>query len=178
MQNSVQKNHLLELYPCITLLNKNAPFDVPLFSPLGLYCPPFPQTFVENPGDARKIPPNSQNLPIFFLRDLALNKFTFYPIQISLPTPSNTNFHVIILCKLHMYLWSLLLYHFFKQTYVQIYHANFDAYWMLLSAWQKEWMLKISSSKISIHPTFQWYLGNPAPLNSCFPLFSTLSLLF
>ena len=60
-----------------------------------------------------RIPANSQNLLISLTRKIFLNKFTSSTIRRFIPSPSNSNLHLIILYKLHLYLQSLLLYHFF-----------------------------------------------------------------
>ena len=70
-RNSVQQNYSPELYPCIVLLTKNtSSFDVTLLLRPSVDGPPFPQTFVENPGNGGRILPYSQ-------------KFNHFPHQMS-----------------------------------------------------------------------------------------------
>ena len=57
--------------------------------------------------------PTPKNLLIYPIRKIPLNKFTSY-IKSVIPSPSNSNFHVITLCKVSFVAQLFLLYHFFN----------------------------------------------------------------
>ena len=82
---------------------------------------------MENHGDGGESHPTTKNLLIFPTRKIPLNKFTSSTTKIVIPSPSNSNFHLINLCKLHLWLQPLLLYHFFNfRLHVHMCCANFD----------------------------------------------------
>ena len=66
-----------------------------------------------NPGDGRECQPTTKNLLIYLTRKILVNKFTSSTIKSVIPSPSDTNFHLITLYKLHLQLQSLLLHQFF-----------------------------------------------------------------
>ena len=83
IQNSVQQDYLPELFP--------------ITSPLNIYGKPW--------GWGRTLS-NSQHLLISLARKIPLNKFTSFFIKNEsvIPSPSNSNFHLITLYKLHLWL--------------------------------------------------------------------------
>ena len=119
-----------------------------------------------NTADEEKsysIPP-SEKSPLIYL-NFSLSKVLFVPYQ--------KNFQKNILCNLHLWLLSFLLYHIVNFSLcVHFCHANLanNVYWMLPSAWQKHWTIEALPSKISI-PSLQCYFENPASVIACFPLF-------
>ena len=66
-----------------------------------------------NPGDEGEYQPTTKNVLIFLTIKILLNKFTSSTIKSAIPSPSNSNFHLINLHKFHLQLSSLLLYQFF-----------------------------------------------------------------
>ena len=110
---------------------------------------------VENPTQQPKIYPFP--LPEKF----PLNNFTSSAIESVILSPSNSNFHLITLYRLHLQLQPLLLY--------QLILINRCLLNLVFSI--------ILPRKISVLPTFQCYLENPV-LNACFPLFHTPFLYF
>ena len=101
----IMSNMILSHYcnPVISLLTKNAPsFDVALLHPPGVDCPPFPWTLMGSPGDGGKSYPTAKNLLILCTRKIPLNRFTSSLIKSVILSPSNSNLHVITLCKLHL----------------------------------------------------------------------------
>ena len=89
IKNSAQQDYLPELYPIIS------------------------QIFMGNPGDGGESHSTAKNLLISPTRKIPFNKFTLFAIKSVIPFPSNSNFHLITLYKLHLQLQSLLLHHFF-----------------------------------------------------------------
>ena len=57
-----------------------------------------------NSGDVEKSHPTAKNLLISPTRKILLNKFTSSAIKSVIPSPSNSNFHLITLYKLHWWL--------------------------------------------------------------------------
>ena len=83
----------------------------PFLSPLLWCCFAAPtrfelphSTFLKNPGDGKKSYPRAKNLPISSTRKIPPNRFTSSTINSAIPSPSNSNFHVITLCTFHLYL--------------------------------------------------------------------------
>ena len=104
IQNGVQQDYLPELYPKYPRFDQKCPFfDVALLHAPGVDCSPFPRTFVRNPGDegAGGSHPATK-FTISHTRKIPLNKFTSSPIKSVIPFPSNNNFYVITLYKLHL----------------------------------------------------------------------------
>ena len=121
-------------------------------------------------------PKHSKNLLIYPTRKISSIKFTSSVVKSVIPSPWNCNFHLITLCKLHLWLQPWLLCHFLTSAFKYICDMLIwliDVYWMLSLGWQKHWMVKDLSSKIFILCTFQCYLENPASSYASFPLFST-----
>ena len=58
--------------------------------------------FYGNPGNGGEYQLNAKNLIIFPTRKILLNKFTSSAIKNVILSPSNSNFHLIILYKLHL----------------------------------------------------------------------------
>ena len=54
---------------------------------------------MRNPWDGGEYQPTDKNLLIFPTRKILLNKFTSFTIKNAIPSPSNSNFHLIILYK-------------------------------------------------------------------------------
>ena len=81
-----------------------------------------------NPGDWEESQSAAKNLLISPTRKTPLNKFTSLAIKNVIPSPSNSNFHLITLQKLFLWLQLLLLYHFCIKfmLYVHMCYANFD----------------------------------------------------
>ena len=91
-QNSVQQNYLPELHPRYYSSYQKCPsFNVGSLHPPGVDCPPFPWTFIRNPGDGEESYTTAKNLLISstkkpFLIDLhlPLSKVSFLPHQIAI----------------------------------------------------------------------------------------------
>ena len=62
---------------------------------------PFPWTFMRNPGDGRESYPTTKNFLISHSR-IPFNRFTSSSIKGVICSLSNSNFHVITLCKLYL----------------------------------------------------------------------------
>ena len=81
--------------------------------------PPFPWTFMRNSGVGGKgewgwgFYQTTKNFLISPTIKIPLHAFTSSAIKNVIPSLSNSKFHVITLCKLHLQLQSFLLYHFF-----------------------------------------------------------------
>ena len=84
MQNNFQEDYLLELHPITPL-----PLPKHLWETLGM-------------GDGEESHPTTKNLLISPTRKIPLNKFTSSFIKNGFPSPSNSNFHLITLYKLHL----------------------------------------------------------------------------
>ena len=146
--------------PHMSLLMKNSVcFDVALLRPPGINCPPFPQIFVGNPGDGS--PTQKSQIYSFLTPEKTSSKNLRPPAsKVSFFTSSNSIFHVITLNKLHLWLQSFLLYHFFNfSLYVHTCHLQHDQ--------RIEWS-HFPPSKTSIPLTFQCSFENLASLNACF----------
>ena len=75
---------------------------------------------MEKTGDGEEFHLTAKSLLISATRKTLLNKFTSSVIKNAIYSPSNSNFHLITLCKLHLWLQPLLLYQFcinFRFTY-------------------------------------------------------------
>ena len=80
-----------------------------------------------NPGDEEKSYPLAKNLLICPIRKIPLNRFKSFAVKSFISFPSNSNFQGIILCNLHLYLQSILLYHIFNfRLYGHTCHAKHD----------------------------------------------------
>ena len=78
-------------------------------------------------GDREEPQPTVKHLLVFPTKKIILNKPTSSTIKSAIPSSSNSNFHLVTLCQLHLQLQSLFLYHFFKfRVYVHICHVNYD----------------------------------------------------
>ena len=81
----VQQGNPPDLHPCIPLPAKSTPsFDVALLPPPGVDC-----------HLTLNLSRNPENLLISPTRKILLNKLTYFPIKSVIPSPSNSNFHVI-----------------------------------------------------------------------------------
>ena len=75
LQNSVQQNHLSELYTLYLLLTKNTPsLDVALLPPPDVDCPHLPQTLWENLGIGGESHQIAKYWLISSARKISLNK--------------------------------------------------------------------------------------------------------
>ena len=63
---------------------------------------PHPWTFMRNPGDGGESYPTTKYFLVSPSRKTSLNRFTSSAIKIVIPSLSNSNFHVITLCKLRL----------------------------------------------------------------------------
>ena len=63
---------------------------------------PFLSTFMENLGDGGKPYTTAKHLLIFPIRKSSLHRFTSFVIKSVISSPSNSNFHVTALSKLHL----------------------------------------------------------------------------
>ena len=66
--------------------------------------PPFPWTFIGNPGDGGKSYATAKSLLISPIRETPLNRFKYFDIKGFISSTSNSNFQVITLCNLHLQL--------------------------------------------------------------------------
>ena len=92
-QNSVQQDYLLSN----SLLTKNIK---KLLHLPGVDCPPFPWTFMGNPGDeggGGESYPRVKNLLISPIRKIPLNGFKSFTMKNFISSPSNSNFRLITL---------------------------------------------------------------------------------
>ena len=121
----ISQNHM----PGTSLLNKNVK---KLLHPPGVDCPSFHWTFMGNPGDGGKSYPTPKNVLISPIRKIPLNIFKSFVIKSFISSSSNSNFQVITLCNLYLWLQSILLYHILNfRLYVHICHANFTSQCLL-----------------------------------------------
>ena len=139
IQYSIHQDYLPDLYPII---------------PLNIYVKPWEEN----------THPTAKYLLISATRKIPLNKFTCSANKNLTPFPSNSNFPLITLYRLHLQLYCCCIIFVSTSGYIN---------WMLSLAWQKHWMVKVLPSKIFILPNFQCYLKNPASPYACFPLFLT-----
>ena len=168
--------------PVISLLTKNV---TKLSHPPGIDCSPFPCTFIGIPGDGEKSHPTAKHLLIFPIRKIPLNRFKSFAVKSFISCPSNSNFKVIILCNLYLWLKSFLLYHILNfRLYVHTCHTNFTNQYLLnvafsmtkaLNGWSspKQNFHSLHLSIPSLRPSLQCYFENPASIITCFLLFHT-----
>ena len=129
---------------------------------------------MENPGDREEFHLTAKSLLISPTRKTLLNKFTSSVIKNAISSPSNSNFHLITLCKLHLWLQPLLLYQFcinFRFTYrcVTLILIN----WCLLNV-----VFSITKALIGQNsPKQNFYSSHllmlPVSPYACFPFFHT-----
>ena len=80
--------------------------------------PRSPEPLSETLGTGAESHPIAKNLLISPTRKFTFIKIVSFVPKSVIPSPSNINFHVISLCKLHLQLQSLLLYHFLISDYM------------------------------------------------------------
>ena len=99
-QNSFQLDYIPESYA--RYLVSYSKCEQKMLHPQGVDCPPFPWTFMRNPGDGGKSYPTAKNLLISPIRKIPLNRFKSFAIKSYISSPSNSNFQVITRCNLHL----------------------------------------------------------------------------
>ena len=163
--------------PGISLLTKNV---TKLFHPPGVDCPPFSWTFMGNPGDGKKSYPAAENLLISPIRKIPLNWFKSFFIKSFISSPSNSNFQVIILYNIPLWLQSFLLCHILNLwLYVRTCHANLTNQCLLnvacsmtkaLNDWSspKQNFHSLHLSIPSLPPMLFW---KPSSIVACFLVF-------
>ena len=160
----ISQNHT----PGISLLTK---IVKKMFHPSGVDCsPPFPWTFMGNPGDGKKSYSTAKTLLISPIRKIRLNRFKSIA-QIAIFK------YATFICSLVIFVVSYFKFQALCTHVVLIWLIN--VCWMLPLAWQKHWMIEAIPSKLCIPSTFlfspsiQCYFKNPASIIACFPLFRT-----
>ena len=148
----------------------------------GMDRSPFCWTFLENPGYGEKSYPTAKHFLISSIRKIPLNWFKSFFVKSFISSPSNSNFQVIILFNISLYLQSFLLYHILNfRLYVHTRHANLTNQCLLnVSCSITKALNDRSSPKQNFHslnlsisslpPMLFW---KPSFIISCFPLFHT-----
>ena len=103
IRNSVHQDYLPELYPRYLLSYQKSSFLWCCFvAPARCGLSPLLLNLYRKPWRWRRIIPNSQKFSGFRHQKNSLNRFLSFAVKNVIHSLSNSNFHVIILCKFHL----------------------------------------------------------------------------